>query len=164
VAFPTNRRPVQVDFRTCRVCFPVLSGVNRYRADVFMEQLVWAPHSCYPPSLSSPSPMPMPKFFTGSSSRGHASENDSRTDTPANDNSEFASRTTITPGIAIPEYSDSLRDAWTAAHRELPQAKGTEKILNKIGALTMIYPHAPSSGFIFHATLTFSGKKVSRVL
>ena len=108
--------------------------------------------------------MPMPKLFGGSSSRGHASENDSRTDTPAN-NEESASRAnTTTPGTAIPEYSDSFKDAWAAAHRELPKAKGAEKILNKIGELTMIYPHAPSSGFIFHAMLTLSGKRVSRVL
>ena len=79
----------------------------------------------------------MPKLFGGTSSKGSAPENGSRADKSASDE-EFVPQTTIvTSGIAeAPEYSDSLRDAWTAAHRELPQAKGTEKILNKIGGLS----------------------------
>ena len=80
--------------------------------------------------------MPMPKLFGGTSSKGSAPENGSRADTSANDEEFVPQTTTVTSGIAAPEYSDSLRDAWTAAHRELPQAKGTEKILNKIGELS----------------------------
>ena len=79
--------------------------------------------------------MPMPKLFRGSSSKGNAPEDASRTDTPAN-GEEFVPRTTTAiSGPEVAEHSDSLKDAWTAAHRELPQAKGTEKILNKIGEL-----------------------------
>ena len=63
----------------------------------------------------------------------NASENGSHADTPANDE-EFAPKTTnATSGIAVPGYSASVMDAWAATNRVLPQAKGTEKILNKIG-------------------------------
>ena len=88
--------------------------------------------------------MPMPKLFGGSSLKANASENGSHTDTPAND--EFVPQTTtVTSGIAVPEYSDSFLDAWTAANRVLPQAKGMEKVLNKIGELTR---HCHRSFFI----------------
>ena len=90
--------------------------------------------------------MPGPKLFGESSSGGIASDNSSRAGAPAIDE-EFAPRiTTVTSGtVSDPEYSDSLRDAWTAVHRELPQAKGTEKFLNKIGELTC---HCPGSFFM----------------
>ena len=89
--------------------------------------------------------MPLPTLFGGSSSKPHASENGSHVDTPANDEEFVPQTTTVTSGVAVPEYSDSVMDAWTATNRVLPQAKGTEKILNKIGELVH---HCQRSFFI----------------
>ena len=79
--------------------------------------------------------MPIPKLFGGSSSKPNASENGSHTNTPANDKQFVPQTPTATSGVAVSEYSDSVMDAWAATNRVLPQAKGTEKILNKIGEL-----------------------------
>ena len=40
---------------------------------------------------------------------------------------------TMTPSDAVPAYPDSFKEAWAGAHKELPQAQGAEKFLNKIG-------------------------------
>lgn len=34
---------------------------------------------------------------------------------------------------AILAYPKRVNEAWAAAHREIPQARGVEKVLNKIG-------------------------------
>lgn len=78
--------------------------------------------------------MPTPKLFKKFSSRSNASESSPAPDVPANDEKGDLSQTAaVTTDGPVPEYSDSLKDAWTAAHKELPQAKGAEKFLNKIG-------------------------------
>jgi hypothetical protein len=41
-----------------------------------------------------------------------------------------------TPTIAdpdVPQYSDAMKEGWRAANAELPEARGVEKALNKIG-------------------------------
>ena len=43
-----------------------------------------------------------------------------------------------TPAIAnpnVPQYSDAMKEAWSAANTELPQARGVEKFLNNVGTL-----------------------------
>ena len=47
-----------------------------------------------------------------------------------------------TPDEATPEYSDGMKEAWAAAHKELPQVQGTEKVLNKIGMSTIYYAYS----------------------
>ena len=81
--------------------------------------------------------MPTPKFFRKFSSK------DSGEDSP--DESPDATPTTRTKGdplgktaIAnpdVPQYSDAMKEAWSLANAELPQAKGAEKFLNGVGTL-----------------------------
>jgi hypothetical protein len=43
-----------------------------------------------------------------------------------------------TPTIAdpdVPQYSDVMKEAWRAANVELPEARGVEKFLNRVGGL-----------------------------
>jgi hypothetical protein len=79
--------------------------------------------------------MPTPKLFGKFSSKSkNPSESSSAPDVPANDDKGDASQTDIVSSDGpIPGYSDSLKEAWTAAHQELPQVQGAEKFLNKIG-------------------------------
>ena len=80
--------------------------------------------------------MPTPKLFKKFSSKNGASESSPASDTTVN--GEGVQETiTATPEDAAPAYSDSLKEAWTAAHREPPKAGGAEKVLNKIGAWTI---------------------------
>jgi hypothetical protein len=77
--------------------------------------------------------MPTPKLFKKFSSKTEASEGGPATDVPADDKGDVPRPITLTSDDTIPAYSDGLKYAWAAAHRELPQAKGAEKVLNKIG-------------------------------
>ena len=78
--------------------------------------------------------MPTPKLFKKFSSKSNTSESSPAPDVPADEEKvEFPQPVTATADGPVPEYSDTLKDAWTAAHKELPQAQGTEKFLNKIG-------------------------------
>ena len=38
------------------------------------------------------------------------------------------------PGAVVPTFPDDLTEAWAAANKQLPQARGVEKILNRVGA------------------------------
>jgi hypothetical protein len=38
----------------------------------------------------------------------------------------------------IPQYSDAMKEAWSAANAELPRAQGVEKFLNRIGMLVLV--------------------------
>jgi len=76
--------------------------------------------------------MPTPKFFRKFSSKG------SSKDSP--DPSPEATILTPpeTPATAdqdVPQYSDAMKEAWSAANVELPRAQGVEKLLNNIGTL-----------------------------
>ena len=78
--------------------------------------------------------MPTPKLFKNSPSESNnSSESSSAPDVPANANHGASQNLTATPAGPVPEYSDSLKEAWTVAHPELPQVQGAEKLLNKIG-------------------------------
>ena len=77
--------------------------------------------------------MPTPKLFKKFSSKSNTSESSPAPDVPADDEKDDSPETVATTYGPDSEYSDSLTEAWTAAHRELPKAKGAEKLLNKIG-------------------------------
>ena len=79
--------------------------------------------------------MPTPKLFKKFSSKNN---NLSRSG-PALDE-DVPQTADVTSDAPVSGYSDSLTEAWAVAHRELPQAHGTEKVLNKIG---MSIPPAP---------------------
>ncbi|KAF9644577.1 hypothetical protein BDM02DRAFT_928516 [Thelephora ganbajun] len=75
-----------------------------------------------------PTPNLIKKF-----SKHDTSQSTSVPDVPADDKRDDVSQTvTITPSGPIPGYSDTLKEAWTAAHQEQPQARGAEKLLNEI--------------------------------
>lgn len=101
--------------------------------------------------------MPTPKFFK-SSSKSNAPESGSVVDVSADDKEGISNSTNVTPGDAVPAYSDGFKEVWAAAHRDVPQAQGAEKVLNKIGGSTVI----PARTFC--SMLTLSEKWTLRML
>ena len=87
--------------------------------------------------------MPVLKLFKKSSSKNNASETSPAPDVPADDEKGDSPRAVVTMDGPTPEYSDSLKEAWSASHRELPQARGTDKLLNEIG-MSIIPSTSPS--------------------
>lgn len=86
------------------------------------------------PPLILPNLMPLPKLLKKILSKRKASESSPSPDVPAGDEKDTPSQTdTATADGPVPEYSDSLTEAWAVAHQELPLAQGGEKFLNKIG-------------------------------
>jgi hypothetical protein len=79
--------------------------------------------------------MPTPKLFKKFSSKN----NEPSQSRPAPDD-DVPKTADVTSDAPVPGYSDSLTEAWAAAHRELTQAQGAEKVLNEIG---MSIPPAP---------------------
>ena len=78
--------------------------------------------------------MPTPKLFKKFSSKSSASESSPAPDVPADDKKDDSPYpVAATVDSPVPEFSESLTEAWTAAHQEQPLAKGAEKFLNKIG-------------------------------
>ena len=76
--------------------------------------------------------MPTPKFLRKFSSKG--------TSKGSPDPSPEATIPTPpeTPATAdqdVPQYSDAMKEAWSAANVELPRAQGVEKLLNSVGTL-----------------------------
>ena len=89
--------------------------------------------------------MPTPKLFKKFSSKSNTPESSSTLDASPN-YKEDAPQATIEPSEdTIPSYSDHLKEAWEAAHKELPRAQGAEKVLNKIGRPIVISPPTPFS-------------------
>ena len=71
------------------------------------------------------------------------SQSRSAPDVPMNDKNNDASQAvTTTSDGPIPEYSDSLKNAWAAAHQDLPQSQGAERFLNNVGMsiITLLRP------------------------
>ena len=101
--------------------------------------------------------MPTPKFFK-SSSKSNASESGSVVDVSANDNEGIPKSTNVASDDAVPAYSDSFKEVWAAANRDVPQAQGAEKVLNNIGGSTVIPART------FHSTLTLSENWTPKVL
>ena len=78
--------------------------------------------------------MRVPKLFRIFSSKSSASDNSPAPDVTAKGGKDDIQKTvTVTVDGSTPVYSDNLKEAWAAAHQDLPQAKGAEKFLNKIG-------------------------------
>ena len=101
--------------------------------------------------------MPVPKMFKSSSSKSNPSETSPTPDVPADGPKKDAPQTVaVTTGGPIPEYSDNLKEAWTATHRELPRAQGVEKFLNKIGTLIIRSSIHSHLAVIVDADLPFS--------
>ena len=72
--------------------------------------------------------MPTPSFLRKFSSKGSSEDSPGASiPTPPE-----------TPAVVdpdVPQYSDAMKEAWSAANAELPQAKGVEKFLNSVGTL-----------------------------
>ena len=85
-----------------------------------------------PPTL-----MLRPKTSNESPPKRNASGLSPTPDVPDNHKMKTAQTTTVTSDNAITGHSDGLglKEAWTAAHqdRNRPQARGAERLLNKIG-------------------------------
>ena len=79
--------------------------------------------------------MPTPKFFRKFSSKG------SSNDSPGENPEATILTPPETPAVAgAPQYSDAMKEAWSAANTELPQAQGVEKFLNNVGMLVVSAP------------------------
>jgi len=79
--------------------------------------------------------MPVPKVFKRFASKSTLKAGGGPVTTPdAPANHEDAPSTTLVMAAAVPTYPKNLTEAWSAAHKELPQAQGVEKFLNHVGA------------------------------
>jgi hypothetical protein len=82
-------------------------------------------------------PLPVPRIFKrfATKNRRKPSRNTKPTpDVPASHEKDTSSGTLVM-SPAAPAFSDNLQEAWAAAHKELPQAGGAEKLLNRASAL-----------------------------
>jgi hypothetical protein len=79
--------------------------------------------------------MPTPGFFSRFSSKDSSKDSpDASPDaTPAVPAKEIPPETPTITDPDVPQYSDAIREAWSAANVELPQARGVEKFLNNVG-------------------------------
>ena len=81
--------------------------------------------------------MPVPKIFKRFASKNtlKASLDASppSPDVPANYEKDTSSKTLVMAAV-VPTFPDNLTEAWAAANKELPQAHGVEKLLNRVGA------------------------------
>ena len=80
--------------------------------------------------------MPVPRIFKRFASKSTlrvAQDTGSAPNVPADHEKDVSSRNLVT-AAAIPTFSDNLEEAWAAANKELPKAKGVEKLLNRVGA------------------------------
>ena len=79
--------------------------------------------------------MPLPKIFKRFTSKKTPKSN--RGVNPAPDVSKTQEKDTSSKALVtaavVPSLPDHLREAWAAANKELPQAKGAEKLLNRVG-------------------------------
>ena len=79
--------------------------------------------------------MPVPKIFKRLSSKNipkTSRDANPAPNVPANHEKDTSSKTLVT--APVPTFPDNLKAAWAAANRELPQAQGVEKFLNRVGA------------------------------
>ena len=81
--------------------------------------------------------MPTPKFFRKFSSKGL-----SKVSPDASPEATLLTppETPATADQDAPQYSDAMKEAWSAANAELPQAQGMEKFLNSVGTLAVPNP------------------------
>jgi len=86
--------------------------------------------------------MPTPKFFKKFSSKDKDSSGNSPAEspdaTPKARTKEIPLEEAKIANPDVPQYSDTMKEAWSAAHAKLPQAQGAEKFLNKVGTLVAL--------------------------
>ena len=91
--------------------------------------------------------MPTPKLFKKSSSKVHPPDDDSAVNVVEKDKVDMPQPSIMSPGNAVPAYSDNVKELWAAVNKEQPQKQGAEKLLDKIGMSTNSHVHtfpAPS--------------------
>ena len=76
----------------------------------------------------------MPSFFKKFSSKD-SPEDSPDEDPPTIHKKEICSEKDPIADPNVPQYSDAMKEAWSAANAELPQAQGAEKLLNRVGTL-----------------------------
>ena len=79
--------------------------------------------------------MPVPKVFKRFASKSTLKagrDTTTASDVPADHEKDASSKTLVVAAV-IPTYPDNLKEAWAAAHKELPKAQGVEKFLNRVG-------------------------------
>jgi len=81
--------------------------------------------------------MPTPKFFRKFSSKDSVedSPDEGPNDTPTTRTKDVPPGNSAIADPNVPQYSDAMKEAWSAANVELPQAQGVEKFLNSVGTL-----------------------------
>ena len=88
--------------------------------------------------------MPVPKIFKRFTSKNTLKVSLDASlpspDVPANHEKDTSSKTLVMAAV-VPSFPDNLAEAWAAANKELPQAQGAEKFLNRVGA-SIIYVSA----------------------
>lgn len=71
-----------------------------------------------------------------------SSNSNSVRDVPTNDKNDDASQTVaVASGSDVPEYPDSLKEAWAVTHQEPPRVHGAEKFLNSVGTSIATLKH-----------------------
>ena len=76
----------------------------------------------------------MPSFLKKFSSKD-SSEDSPDEDPPTINKKEIHSEKNLIADPNVPQYSDAMKEAWSAANAKLPQAQGAEKLLNRVGTL-----------------------------
>jgi len=80
--------------------------------------------------------MPVPKLFKRFSSKNTSKPSRDASfasNVPAKHEKDASSKTLVGATV-VPTFPDNLTEAWAAANKELPQARGVEKLLNHVGA------------------------------
>lgn len=83
--------------------------------------------------------MPVPRLFKKFASKSTLRASNRAATVPdvtAGHEKDVSSKTLVTATV-VPVFSENLTEAWTVAHKELPEAEGTEKLLNRIGMPTI---------------------------
>ena len=79
--------------------------------------------------------MPLPKIFKRFTSKKIPKGNQDASptpNTPKTHEKDDPSKALVTAAV-VPTFPDNLKEAWAAANKELPQAHGAEKFLNRVG-------------------------------
>jgi hypothetical protein len=104
---------------------------------VALIYLGWdVPEPSVPPFFCPLDPMSILKLFKKSPSKKDTPDSSPANGIPVNDE-EVPRATGQATDNGDSAYPDYLKEAWTAAHQELPRAHGAEKALNKIGGLVI---------------------------
>lgn len=98
--------------------------------------------------------MPVPKLFKRFSSKNTLkvtpdSSPPTSPDVAAKHEKDALSEALVVTAV-VPTFPDNLTEAWAAANKELPQARGVEKLLNRVGALIIDgFPCAPALNWLY---------------